>query len=321
MRPEYRTRLLAPELAPVSQLSGSFLKPKTPLDLQFAYFESALVVEYLVDKYGPAALGRILLDLADDVPINQALARHTEKIEQLDADFAGYARAKAEAFGPGVDWSELKLPAGADLAALAAWNQEHPKHYQGLARQAERLVEQKKWSEAKPVLAELATMYPAAAYPLLARVQRALNEAAEEQATLEKLAATASDASAAYARLLEIAVAAEDWPAVEQNARRLLAVNPLVPGPYRQLARAAEALGHFDEAIRAQQALLLLDSSDPSEIHYRLACLLVAKQNWPAARRHVLQSLEETPRYRAAQRLLLEIVDTDAKKTNAEGSP
>jgi hypothetical protein len=319
IRPEYRERLLAPELVPVSKLSGAFLKPRTLLDLQFAYFESSLVVEYLVGKYGLPALMRILLDLADDVPINQALARHTEKIEQLDADFAAYARTQAEAFAPGADWSELKLPPEADAAALAQWNKEHPRHYQGLKRQAEQLVEMKKWSEAKPVILELATIYPTAALPLLARVHREMNEAAEERAALEKLAGLANDATPAYTRLMEVAAAADDWPAVEQNARRMLAVNPLVPGPYRQMAQAAESLGHLDEAIAAQRVLLLLDSSDPSESHYRLARLLVQKKDLPAARRHVLQSLEETPRYQAAQQLLLEIVEASHAGTGNVG--
>jgi len=190
-----------------------------------------------------------------------------------------------------------------------------------LARQAERLIGLKKWSEAKPVLAELATIHPAAAYPLLARVHRELNETPEERATLEKLAGAANDATGAYTRLLELAAAADDWPAIEQNARRMLAVNPLVPGPYRQLARAAESLGHLDDAIRARQALLLLDPSDPSETHYRLARLHLEKKELPAARRHVLQSLEETPRYRAAQRLLLEIVASENVISSAEESP
>ncbi|HEX4149168.1 MAG TPA: hypothetical protein VHY20_09280, partial [Pirellulales bacterium] len=90
MTPEYRRLILSDALTSVSRLSGAFLKPPSPQHLQFAYFESSLVVEYLVGRYGPGALDHVLNDLADDVPINTTLARHTEKIEQLDADFQAY---------------------------------------------------------------------------------------------------------------------------------------------------------------------------------------------------------------------------------------
>jgi hypothetical protein len=45
---------------------------------------------------------------------------------------------------------------------------------------------------------------------------------------------------------------------------------------------------------------------DPAEVHFRLARLLDASGD-PAARRHVLKSLEAAPRYRAAQQLLLKL--------------
>ena len=40
--------ILGAELTPLSQLSSAFLAPKSPLHLQFAYYESALAVDFLV---------------------------------------------------------------------------------------------------------------------------------------------------------------------------------------------------------------------------------------------------------------------------------
>ena len=51
------------------------------------------------------------------------------------------------------------------------------------------------------------------------------------------------DAITAYLRLMELDEAAGDWPGVAKNARRFLAVNPLVPTPHRKLAAAAEQFG------------------------------------------------------------------------------
>ncbi|HET7624091.1 MAG TPA: tetratricopeptide repeat protein, partial [Verrucomicrobiae bacterium] len=43
----YRDMILNGELTPLGKLSGAFLAPKTPQHLQFAYYESSLVVEFI----------------------------------------------------------------------------------------------------------------------------------------------------------------------------------------------------------------------------------------------------------------------------------
>ena len=126
---------------------------------------------------------------------------------------------------------------------------------------------------------------------------------------LEQYGNISAEAFAARQRLIEIAVKESDWPTVRDQAEAMLAVNPLVPAPHRYLARAAEALGDRSAAIEAHRTLLLLDPLDLAEQHYQLARLLNDEKDLPAARKEVVQALEEAPRYRAAHRLLLEIVD------------
>jgi len=68
--------------------------------------------------------------------------------------------------------------------------------------------------------------------------------------------------------------------------------------------------GNREQAIAAYRKLLLLDPPDPSEAHFQLARLLHARGGSEAeAERQALQALEDAPRYRDAQRLLLEIKD------------
>jgi len=85
------------------------------------------------------------------------------------------------------------------------------------------------------------------------------------------------------------------------------------------LARAAEQLGAIDEAVTAYRAVALLDESDPAEVHYRLARLLSQKGNRDEARREVLKSLEEAPRFLDAHRLLLELVERSENHAKAAG--
>jgi tetratricopeptide (TPR) repeat protein len=187
-------------------------------------------------------------------------------------------------------------------------------NYWKLTQEARDDLTDKKWAEAKAPLNTLISLYPAQSgpdnpYAMLATAQRALNETNDERQTLTRLAAIQDDAIDAYLRLMQLDEARRDWPAVAENAERYLAVNPLIAQPYRYLARASEALGRPIPAIRSYQRLLLLDPPDPADTHFRLAGQLRGQGNLGGAKRQVLEALEEAPRFRDAQRLLLDLED------------
>jgi tetratricopeptide (TPR) repeat protein len=311
--PRYREMMLGDDLTPVSQLSGAFLHPPTPLHLQFAYYESSLVVEFLVEKHGLAMLKRILVDLGVGMPINDALARYAGSLDALDRDFAEFAVKRAKQMAPKADWSDPKLPASAGSKVVSAWIKHHPANYQALARLTTQLVKEKKWEAALDPLKKMVELYPddgggSNPYTALATVYRELGDAKAERAALEKLVSLTDDSVDALNRLLELSLAAEDWAAAARFGDRLLAINPLRPAAYRGLATAAQRAAEDKQAISAWQALLLLDPVDPAEAHYQLATLLHKTGDLAAAKRQALQALEEAPRYRAAQRELLAIV-------------
>lgn len=331
MNPRYREMVLGEDLTPVSELSSAFMTAKSSLHVQFAYYQSALVVEYLVGQYGFASLKAILRDLANGVDINDAIAKHTAPMKQIEKEFATFAKAKAEALGPELDWKKpgeagsrfrsLGLP---DVK-LATPDADKSKNYWVLFNSATAAISEKKWEAAKVPLNKLIELYPDQsgpnnAYAMLATVHRNLNETAAEHAALEKWAAQEADALDAYSRLMELAEADKAWKAVTQNAERFLAVNPLLPLPYRYLATASEQLGETQRAIGAYEKLLLLDPADPADVHFRVARLM-SVNNDPAAKRHVLQALEEAPRFRDAHRLLLELAQANPNSTNAPAIP
>ena len=310
----YRNMILHGELTPLAQLSGAFLAPEDSQHLQFAYFESSLVVEYIVQQYGLETLKQILKDLGDGRQINGAIAAHTSPLPELEKKFATFARSQASNLAPGVDLE--KPPADQSDTDAAAWKQAHPKNYYVRFEQAQKLLEATNWPGAKTVLEALAANYAGerrAENPLwlLAQAERHLGDTNAELATLEKFAARESDFVDLYVRLIELTRARQDWPAVTKYAERLLAINPLIPVPYTALAQAAAALGQNDLAIDANRKLLLLDPPDSVEVHFQLARLLHARgDSEKEAKRQVLQALEDAPRYRAAQQLLLQIEDT-----------
>lgn len=343
MSPRYREMILKGELTPVGELSAAFLTPKSGFHLQFAYYESALVVEFLVDRFGFDALKNILIDLGAGKSINESIEARTAPLSKIEKEFDAFARERAEQLGPGLEWKRPEAPgsfpfakakkpitgASDDLwAPLPAphranddkWMDQYPKNYWVLHEKAKKLIAAKKYEEAKVPLKTLIENFPdqigsESSYLLLASVHRALNETNLERQALAKLAILDAEAIDAFLRIMELASAAGDWSDVATNAERYLAVNPLVPAPHRYFARAQEALRHPDKAIRAYKTLLELDPPDPADVHFRLAKLLYAAGDH-SAKRHVLQALEEAPRFLEAYRLLVTIIEKDQASAN-----
>jgi hypothetical protein len=309
--------ILHGELTPLGELSGAFLAPKDGQHLEFAYFESSLVVEYLVEQYGFESLKQILKDLGDGREVYQSISAHTVKLPELEKQFAAFARDRAKHLAPGVD---LEKPPVDQPEAAPAWKLAHPANYFVRLERAQKLLEAKDWAGAKPLLETLSSDYAGehrADNPLwlLAEDERHLGDTNAELAALQKFYGRESDFVDLDLRLIDLSRARQDWPGVTKYAQQLLAINPLIPAPYAALAEASAASGAQDVAIEANRKLLLLDPPDPVAVHFQLARLLHARGNSEKeAKRQVLQALEDAPRFRAAQQLLLEIEATKEGK-------
>ncbi len=314
LNPRYREMILGEDLVPVSKLSAAFLEPKTPEHVQFAYLESSLVVEFLVQRFGLDRVRAVLRDLRDGLEINAALAKETLPMPELEQAFADYARERARQLAPKLDWEkpdrELLMPGA--TAELAAWERKHPDNFWLLKLRASEYMRDEQWSAARAPLTRLIELYPTqkgpdTPYRSLVAALHALGDAAAERETLIRWAAVDDEAPDAYLRLMQIAADAKDWPTVRENAERYLAVNPLVAPPYRLLAQACVATDDIPGAVAAWRTLLQLDPADPADAHFQLARLLHTRGENREAKRHTLLALEETPRFRDALQLLSEL--------------
>ncbi|MHA3771548.1 tetratricopeptide repeat protein [Verrucomicrobiota bacterium sgz303538] len=323
MKPRYRAMILGDDLTPVSGLSGSFLQPKSAAHLAFAYYESSLAVEFLLERFGLDAMKRIFAELARGVPLNDAIAKHAAPLEQIDREFADRARQLANGTAPKLDWSKPKPDDVATAQSFDQWLEQHPENYTALLERARKLITARKWQEAKAPLQKLIELYPEqheadSPYAMLAKVHRELGETEQEVAMLQRVAELSGDATEAYARLMEIYAARKDWKTVLTQSALYEAVDPLGAAPYRFAAEAHEAQGETQPAIDSYRTLLQLDPSSATDVHFRLARLLHSTGN-SEAKRHVLLALEEAPRFREALQLLVEI--NAGAKTPEEPSP
>ncbi len=319
--PRYRSMIVGNELTPVGKLSGAFLSPKTPFHLQFAYFEAALVIEFMVQQFSHDAVRSVLQDLRAGKDIHEAIGARMEAMPQFETHFAAFALARAQGLAPGLAWDKPKTESVPGLPIkLTEWAKKNPTNYWALQERASEFLTAKKWQEAKEPLERLTQLFPREVGPesgwaRLAAVHQALGETNAEYQVLSQWLEVDDEAPQACRRLMELATAREDWPTVVRNAERYLSLNPLVSLPYQQLARAQAALLQNPAAIASLQTLLKLDPANPADVHFQLARLLVTG-DVPAARRHVLQALEDAPRHREALRLLAQM--PSAVKPNAE---
>jgi len=338
MIPEYIEFILGDKMKPVSNLSAAFLTAGSNLDLQFAYYQSALVVEFLVKQYGFDKLTAILRDLGAGIEINAAIARHTADIKQIDEQFAAYARAQAKALGQGLDWDKPKLAmdegpgdvgrflrSAPPVGNAADLLRSQPNNYWAFIAGAQEAVAEKDWEEAHALLERLfqraesgfQTPLP---YLLQAAVARGRSEPDQERTALEQAAAVDGNQLDVFLRLTEIETERLNWPGVTNWSQRAIGMNPFAGGAYRSLAQAAEKLAQPAVAIRSLETMLKLHPLNPAELHFQVARL--RQPTTPElAKRHVLLALEEAPRFRDAHRLLLELKDVALAPASAVPPP
>ncbi|EMI56368.1 tetratricopeptide repeat protein [Rhodopirellula sallentina] len=328
MSPQYRAMILGTPATPdsltlPSQLSSAFLAPPSPIHLQFAYYESSLVVQYIIETHGLDKLKQILDSLGVGIPINDSLAAAIGSIEKLDANFTDYAKDLAKSYGPEVDWDREKLPENPNVADLKEFVAEHPMNYWGRQTLSARLFQAKQFEEAVEhleALQELSVLY-GQSKELLAQAYEQLGDADREREVLVEIVRESSDALPALKRLVEMESQDGNWRKVVELSKEMLAIQPLLPYGHERLAAAAENADLPDASVNALKALLALDPIDPAGMNYRVADALARAGRRQDAKRHVLMALEEAPRYRDAHRLLLRLNEERSDEASNAAQP
>lgn len=324
MTPIYRQMILGEDLVPISQLSAPFLSPKSPVHLQLAYFQAALAVEYLIETHGMEAMNRLLVDLGAGLPIDAAIERTIGTLDKIDEDFLRFARGKARVFGERFDWSNDALPEGAQTPATwDQWLESRPNNFWGLRGKAAAQRAAEDFAGAKETLEKLLDLFPKESpdpetLEQLAFVHGRLQQVEEQRQVLRTLLQTQSAGFASTLRLIELDRAARDWHALVRSATRALEINPLVPAPHEALVEAHEQLHQEAQSASSLRALAVMDPVDPAALFLRTANAFAAAGDRISAKRHVLLALEQAPRYRQAQELLLKLYEEEPPSLEGE---
>ena len=149
---------------------------------------------------------------------------------------------------------------------------------------------------------------------MLATLHREMDQPEKEQMALEALAKLDANSVDNYARLLQLTSENKQWDKTKYYARRLLAVNPLIPKGHQYLADAAQATKDQQATIQSLSVLAKMNPLDAADINFRLADAYFQSGQYEDAKQAVIVALEQAPRYRDAHRLLLKIIEMEQAK-------
>ena len=197
MTPAYRERILKGAMTPIVEMSSAFMAPDSDADLQFAYYQSSLVVEFMIQRHSVDKLVAVLRDLGEGKDIRRAIEARMAPMAEMQREFDAFARGLAEQLGPGLDWTKpgflvedeaqdtvtklaRKLVDGGskggrdrdrsraqghgaavqDESLWAAALKDHPTNFWALSHATERAFEAKDWAELKRLATVLTQGFP-----------------------------------------------------------------------------------------------------------------------------------------------------------------
>ena len=301
------------KLLPLARIGEGFTRPEFPGQVMLSYYHASKIIALIAEQHGFEAVVEVLAALGEGRDLEASLQRATgQDLAALDEAFrASLRRERTRLVKAGVLPEAPVDSGGASLREPQGGPQETLFFRRLRAGQA--ALDSADYEAAEAAFTQALEQYAGYVgagnpYEGLAAVYRARDETARRIDVLEQFL-TVSDYGAEEARTL--AELHQQAGHVEQAVRaleRALEVEPHDRPAHTRLAALYEQQERYAEAAEARRAVLALGPVDEAEAYYRLARSLYQSRQLPAAKRAVLQALEQAPGYRAAQKLLLQCV-------------
>ena len=282
-------------------MNGGFMRPRFPDEIMFSYYQASLFCEMVEEMKGPKALSAMLVGYRDglDTPaiLQKVLGMSTERVDEA---FDAWMRARLAAPLRAVAANDGKSPVtGSFIATMRA---------------AVPLAEGSKSQRdsARVLLEQARAMFPDYPGPDGPNWYLALlaKDRGDTVAAINHLAQlTARNETAWEANLLESELREKRGDDVGAMAalERLIWIYPYQVDVHVRLAILAAKRSNFALAVRERRAVVAAHPVDLIDARYELARALAANGETAAARRELLQVLEEAPSFEKAQALLLEL--------------
>jgi cellulose synthase operon protein C len=296
MTPEIVVAIRDKKLLPVAELDRGFIRPQYPMQVIVSYYQAGRICDYIQSRWGADKLLDMVhsyaqLKTTPDV-IRQDLAMEPE---EFDRQFLGWLdKDVGKTVGHFDKWrTSLK-----DLVQQAK-----NKNYDEVLKEGE---------EVRDLYPEY--VYPANPYEFMAEADLAKGNKQAAAAILtdyEKMGGRNPQALKQLASLEEELGKPADAAA---TLDRLNYISPVDEDLHRHLGDLWFAQNNTKGAIREYGAVVALHPLDQASAQFNLARAYLAAGQKDMAEEHLLASLEAAPSFRPAQKLLLQLKDSNEGK-------
>jgi tetratricopeptide (TPR) repeat protein len=321
--PDFLAAHQAERLPPASRLNDGFVRPAYPEQLGFAYIQASLVCEWIAAERGFDALVRMLraYGRGHDTPrvFRDVLGI---ELEAFDATFTAWLDRRFATQLTSLTAHGDGMVAQPSPAAVLTRARGSLGDFRLQLRAGQLLVREGRANEAVPFLERAQALLPEYAevdgpYYLLARVARERGDLRRVERELASMTARNERSYDAHRELAEVRLALGDSAGTLRALDALMFVDPTDPEVHVRLAELADALGQAPLAVREWRVVVALDPADPVTAYYRLARAELAAGNRDEARRAVLRALERAPGYGPGLELLLELQERRDERDEA----
>lgn len=306
-----RSRILSGQAPKVSELSELFLRPQSPSDIDFAYFLSGWVVDFLEREAGIEGIRELLDDLAAGVSFDEGVARRWGTLTSIDTRFADYARNRALLEGAldpelatyfeGLLESEETFDARDQLLKTQSLGSES-------FAVVERSLAAGELEQAVATLSALDQDLPAEVDRLriwgtLIELSKQTDDQELELETLLRILEQSSLDSSLLSRATDLASTLSRSDKLRSLAQKSFELDPLSASSHRWNAEVAIQEQNPRLAIRSLERLLKFDTSNPLQIRVRLAEQWILLENFDQAEHQLVLVLLQAPRSREVLQL------------------
>lgn len=324
------------KLLPVAELNEGFTKADSNEDLNFAYFQSYLVVDYIAKEHGFEKLLELVKQyglIKEEAEMFSAVFE--ESVEDFDAGFNQWIERRVTEIGVHVHEEDAPDEGAAhghgqrenSSAVLAElYNnsalkqhmrlriQNNPTDFQAHLQLGIVLFKEELFPEAIVHLNlanELLPDYSGYPSPHLV-LSQIYEQQGNTEARFEQLALLMQNHQHDYETAVLLADRATEMGDVslaQYYVERALSVSPYRLSVHEAAARVAQSRADTPMAVREFELLALLDKNDPVEASTNLAEAYLDNGQRQEARRRILMALEQAPTYERAQKVLLKSVE------------
>ena len=298
-------------LKKVSELNDGFMRPDYPQQVIFSYYQSSLVFEVIEDRYGFAAIRKML----EGYKRGETTAELFESLlsinlEDFDQEFEEFLQDRFRIPLNGLaEIGEAPL-SGSDITELEDWANLHPGDFIARLRLGAALVGEERYTEAQPHLEAARKIFPNyggpdSPYWYLAQAYNGVGDLTGAEQALSQLIQRSESNYDAYTMHADVLEQLDRPKEAADALDKAVLVWPYEIELHQRLATLHAEVGNYPLASRERAAVVALNPTDKAQALYALAIAYQEAGDLIGARSAVLQALEIAPNFDAALELLL----------------